>query len=152
IFGRTRKKAGFRQLRREDCEMGALERFGCDRPNCTSISSFWLFPFADFCCSRAETSLIVLVVQTVSFSPTRRVAILASARWSTWLHHGIGVVIIESRFAQEKDLLMRFRRAILHAFRHRIWLMPNDLASQVPSIGRKSKSQHPRNANQVFGF
>jgi hypothetical protein len=41
---------------------------------------------------------------------------------------------------------------VYNAFRHSIWFFPNDVLTQVPTVCSQRKGEHPRNANEVFGF
>src|SRR5665811_1069330 len=68
------------------------------------------------------------------------------------LLNGFVVVIVFRGLAEQEDLLMRLCGPILHALGHGIELVPNDFTSQVPAIGSEGKSQHPGNADQVFGL
>ncbi len=47
---------------------------------------------------------------------------------------------------------MGFCRPILHAFRYRIRLVPDDLAAQKPAVRPESKCEHPRNADEILGL
>ena len=40
--------------------------------------------------------------------------------------------------------------AVFDALRHRVFLHPDDVVSQIPSCIAKGESQHPRNTDHVF--
>ena len=42
--------------------------------------------------------------------------------------------------------------SVCHAFRHRIRLRPDNIASEPPAIGAQGKSDHPGDTDKVFGF
>ncbi len=47
---------------------------------------------------------------------------------------------------------MRSSRPILDALWHRIGLVPDDIASQIPTVLLESKGQAPRNAQKILRF
>lgn len=55
------------------------------------------------------------------------------------LRHSIRIVEIPLRLAQQEHMLMRRRGPVAHAFRHRVRLVPDDVAAQEPAIGAEGK-------------
>ena len=62
------------------------------------------------------------------------------------------VKMIFPRLREQKDMLITTGTAIFHAFRHWVFLHPDDVVSQIPAGVTEGKCQHPRNANHVFGL
>src|SRR5664280_1329779 len=151
-FRTSSQHARSRQLRWEHGEVGTSERLCRHRPDGAFIASVatWRKPSAS------------VLLRIADWRAARRLTATAGDVCSPWvilswigyegLFNGFVVVTVFRRLAEQEDLLMRLCGPILHAFRHRIGLVPDDFTSQVPAIGTKRKSQHPGNADQVFSL
>ena len=60
----------------------------------------------------------------------------------------IGIVVVLFRVTEEEDVLVVGRRPSLGARRHRVGLMPDTVASQLPAGIFEPKTNSPRNAQQ----
>jgi hypothetical protein len=49
-------------------------------------------------------------------------------------------------------VLVRLRRPVRHALGHRVRLVPDDVAAEVPAVGAEGERDHPRHTEQVLGF
>ena len=66
------------------------------------------------------------------------------------LLHGLMVVGVLFALCEHEDIFVRASRPILHAFRHRVWLMPDNVATEEPAAVLKRECEAPRNAEQVL--
>src|SRR4030095_6046046 len=62
------------------------------------------------------------------------------------------VVEIARAFTQQKKVFVRLRTAVLDALGHRVWLRPDDVLAQIPTVGAQGESNGPWDADQVFRF
>src|SRR5574337_1591 len=68
------------------------------------------------------------------------------------LLHCLGVPVVPRALAQEKEVLMRLRAAIAYRLGHRVWLVPNDVLAQIPTVGLQRERDAPRDADQFLGL
>ncbi len=59
----------------------------------------------------------------------------------------IGILLA---FGQHEEIFVRASRPIFHTLRHCVWLMPDDVAAEEPTIVLQRESEAPRDAKQVF--
>ena len=65
---------------------------------------------------------------------------------------GFVVKPIFFRLRQQENILMSLGASVADTLRHRIRFVPDDVLPEIPTISAKGEGQHPRNADQVFGF
>src|SRR3990172_4200259 len=64
----------------------------------------------------------------------------------------LGVVVVAGGLRQKKNVFVASSRPIRYGFWHAVFLVPDNIRSQVPSIRPQGKGYHPGNAYKVFGF
>src|SRR5574343_1331796 len=91
-------------------------------------------------CSRRYGFFVAGVIEYRSFLTVPPSIFLACFR----------IPIIPLAFAQQEQVFMRLRTSILHALRHWVRLVPDDVLAQIPTIGLKGEGDSPWDAYQVF--
>src|SRR6516162_5726334 len=87
-----------------------------------------------------------IVVSIIFMFFVTRVAISSRFRYR------LRIIKISLALAHQKYILMTFRRPVGHALRHRIGLVPDDIATQIPAVGLQREGETPRDANQIFSL
>lgn len=64
--------------------------------------------------------------------------------------HGFVVVGVLFAFGEHEEVFVRSSGPIFHAFRHRVRLVPDDVAAEEPAVVLQRESEAPRDAEQIF--
>ena len=68
------------------------------------------------------------------------------------LCNGKMVKVIPSGLGEEEDVLIASCTAVLYAFRHGVFLHPDDVVAKIPAGVPQGEGQHPRYTDHIFGL
>ncbi len=66
--------------------------------------------------------------------------------------HGFVIVGVLLAFREHEEIFVRPSGPILHAFRHGVWLVPDDVTAEEPAIVLQGECEPPRDAEQILVF
>src|SRR5208337_2965314 len=127
------------QILGECGEMGLGVGLGCDGPDAALVATgrVWV----SYVCFTFSSIIITTGLLGCWCCPIQRILVSVYTFRIVRFPDRVRVIKISLLFRQKKNEFMALCRTIRAALRHRIWLVPDDIAAQIPAIGLQRDSQ-----------